>query len=314
MNTTTRLEKAVEAIFSSYQKHAELERIGKKQLPTTNEIIELVKDIQLLIFPGFIRQEPLCDLDVSYIIGQKTASVYKRLQRYMEQVLCWEISQQGGDCRDIPSFGDRVESVSMEFIETIPELRDTLAEDVDAIFEGDPAARSRQEIILGYPGIHAICLYRIANFFYLRDIPLLPRIITEHGHSQYGIDIHPGASIGKGLMIDHGTGIVIGETTIIGSNVRIYQGVTLGALSPTRKVNQPTTKRHPTIENNVVIYAGATILGGKTVVGANSIVGGNVWLTHSIPPSSRIIWDANTQQQSIRREDIMLCPDSNKTC
>ena len=311
MNNEKGLDAAVSSILESYRKHPDLERIGKKQLPAREDIILLVQDIQMLLFPGFIREERLEPLELPYIIGQKTVSIFKRLQIFMEQVLCWEIAQEGQNCHDDPSFASRVEQVAMEFLESIPQMRDILAEDVSAFYEGDPAARSQQEIILGYPGINALSIHRISHFFYEKNIPLLPRIMSEYVHSQTGIDIHPGAKIGKATMIDHGTGIVIGETAVIGDGVRIYQGVTIGALSPTKKVDRPWDKRHPTIEDHVVIYAGATILGGKTVVGAHSIIGGNVWLTRSVPPNSRVVWDAKANQCSVEKEEILLDPETS---
>ena len=172
-----------------------------------------------------------------------------------------------------------------------------LSEDVEAILRGDPASVSKREIVLAYPGLQAVSVFRIAHFLHQRSVPLIPRIMTEHIHSKTGIDIHPGVSIGRGLMIDHGTGIVIGETAVIKDQVRLYQGVTLGALSPQHSLANPDLKRHPTIENNVIVYAGATIL-GDVVVGEGSIIGGNVWLTHSIPPNSRVfLKDADSVQE-----------------
>jgi len=227
-------------------------------------------------------------LDVPYMIGQKTVSIFHRLQDYMEQVFCWEAAQEGIDCKDSHTFANRVERIAFEFVENLPKLREILAEDVEAIFEGDPAARSKREIVFAYPGLQALSIHRISHFLYNQNVPMLPRIMSEYIHSQTGIDIHPGATLGKGTMIDHGTGIVIGETSIIEEKVRIYQGVTIGALSPDKNDRQSHGKRHPTIEKYVVLYAGATILGGDTVIGEGSIIGGSVWLTHSVPPGSRI--------------------------
>jgi len=176
--------------------------------------------------------------------------------------------------------------VARQFFEQIPELYRIMNTDVEAILNGDPASRSTFEIIRTYPGFLAISLYRIAHALLKLEVPLIPRILTEHAHSLTGIDIHPGAEIGEYLYIDHGTGIVIGETTVIGDYVKLYQGVTLGALSVEKFM--ANTKRHPTIENHVIIYAGATILGGETVVGHDCVIGGNVWLTKSVPPGSTV--------------------------
>ncbi|MBN8789957.1 MAG: serine acetyltransferase [Terrimonas sp.] len=179
-----------------------------------------------------------------------------------------------------------IDKVAADFFKAVPELYRILNTDVSAILNGDPAAKSEFEIIRAYPGFYALCFYRIAHLLLLLDIPLLPRILTEHAHSKTGIDIHPGAVIGEHFYVDHGTGIVIGETAIIGSHVKLYQGVTLGALSVDKSM--ASTKRHPTIEDNVIIYSNATVLGGNTVIGRNSIIGGNVWLTGSVKPGSLV--------------------------
>lgn len=179
-----------------------------------------------------------------------------------------------------------VEKIAETFFQRLPQIYEKLWLDAEAIFQGDPAAESIEEVILAYPGFHATAVYRIANEFYRQSVPLFPRLLAEYAHSSTSIDIHPGAMIGERFCIDHGTGIVIGETTAIGSNVKIYQGVTLGALSVKKSLAE--TKRHPTIEDNVIIYSNATILGGQTVIGADSVIGGNVWLTQSIPPHSLV--------------------------
>lgn len=185
----------------------------------------------------------------------------------------------------LPSESERSHLIE-SFINELPHFHEILLEDARAIFNGDPAARGIDEVIVAYPGFFAIAVYRLANWFTLRTVPLIPRMIAEHAHTMTGIDIHPGATIGRSFVIDHGTGIVIGETTVIHDNVKIYQGVTLGALSVQKSLAD--TKRHPTIERDVVIYANATILGGETVIGAGSTIGGNVWITKSVPPQSRI--------------------------
>jgi len=174
----------------------------------------------------------------------------------------------------------------LELLGQLPELRRKIHLDVEAAFEGDPAAKSHEEVILAYPGLEAISIHRFAHELWIRNIPLLPRMMSEYIHGKTGIDIHPGATIGESFFIDHGTGVVIGETTVIGKNVKIYQGVTLGALSVRKELSHK--KRHPTIEDEVTIYAGATILGGETVIGRGSVIGGNVWITESVPPYSRV--------------------------
>jgi serine O-acetyltransferase len=189
------------------------------------------------------------------------------------------------------------DEVSKQFVEALPEIHKKLDKDIEALYDGDPAAATILEVVIAYPGFHGIASYRIANVLYKLEVPLIPRIITEYSHSYTGIDIHPGATIGESICIDHGTGVVIGETVVIGNNVKIYQGVTLGALSiPKGKSKE---KRHPTIEDNVVIYAQATILGGKTIIGKNSIIGGNVWITSSVPSNSKVIYDGTTLSKQL---------------
>ena len=296
-----RLQNVIDALMASYRKHPEIEHIGTVDLPAKESIVSLVEDIQVLLFPGLIRQESFDYLNLPHMVGQQTVSIFYRLKEAIELVLCWKASQEGEHCEEFPEFEGQVEAIAFEFLEYIPELRDILSEDVDAILQGDPASVSKREIVLAYPGLQAVSVYRIAHFLHERGVPLIPRIMTEYIHSRTGIDIHPGVSIGKGLMIDHGTGIVIGETAIIKDHVRLYQGVTLGALSPQHSLANPDLKRHPTIEDKVIVYSGATIL-GDTVIGEGSIVGGNVWLTHSIPPNSRVFLNEDTSGQEIKNK------------
>lgn len=199
--------------------------------------------------------------------------------------------------------GLRAEEIAAAFLPRLPVIRARLAEDVEAAYEGDPAAKSYAEIVVSYPSIRAIAIYRIAHELNLLGVPILPRMMTEHAHDRTGIDMHPGAVIGRRFFIDHGTGVVIGETTEIGDNVRIYQGVTLGAKSPRHGDMLRGRKRHPTIEDDVTIYAGATILGGDTVIGRGSVIGGNVWLLESVPAGSRVIAEAPRQLMRQRAEE-----------
>ena len=293
-----RLQKTIDALLVSYKKHPEIEHISDISLPAKENIITLIEDIQVLLFPGLIRQDTFDDLNLPHLIGQQTVSIYYRLKDAIEQVLCWKATEEGKNCNELQEFGQQVEIIAFEFLEYLPQLRDILSDDVEAILSGDPASVSKREIVLAYPGLQAVSVYRIANFLHKRKVPLLPRIMTEYMHSKTGIDIHPGVSIGKGFMIDHGTGIVIGETSIIKENVRLYQGVTLGALSPQNSLANPESKRHPTIENNVIVYSGATIL-GDVVIGENSIIGGNVWITNDIPRESRVFLKNITSGQKV---------------
>lgn len=236
------------------------------QCPQNDEIARFFNDLLGLLFPTFS--------------SQRVTSVHK-LHLGLDQlklVLKDFLVRQG------QSHDDQSE----EFFNRLPEVYDLLQLDVQAILEGDPAAKNREEVIRSYPGFYAISAYRIAHLLKKLDVDILPRTITEVAHSKTGIDIHPGAEIGNHFCIDHGTGVVIGETTVIGNHAKIYQGVTLGGLSVDKKF--ANTKRHPTIEDGVVIYAGATILGGETVVGAGSIIGGNVWLTRSVPANSKVYY------------------------
>lgn len=198
------------------------------------------------------------------------------------------------------SLGDTPAHAETIFLDRLPGIREMLLQDADAILEGDPAAVSRTEVIRTYPGFFAIAVYRLAHEFHRLGVPLIPRILTEYAHNQTGIDIHPAAKIGQSFCIDHGTGIVIGETVEIGNNVKLYQGVTLGALSVRKEMAK--TKRHPTIEDRVVIYSGATILGGDTIIGSDSIIGGNVWITKSIPPFSRVYYQGKLRQEVVQED------------
>jgi serine O-acetyltransferase len=236
--------------------------------PSTSEICNLVTRILLSLFPEQTQEQykDVADIEIQMGAHQKELS---RLLSAMQ--------------KDLSAPADKL---SADFMNQLPAIYDKLLLDIQAILNGDPAARSEFEVIRAYPGFYTIAFYRLANALYHLNIPLVPRIIMEFAHSKTGIDIHPGATIGKNFYIDHGTGIVIGETSIIGDNVKIYQGVTLGALSVSK--DKANTKRHPSIEDNVIIYAGATILGGDTIIGHSSIIGGSVWLTESVPAYTRV--------------------------
>jgi serine O-acetyltransferase len=235
------------------------------------EVRKSVDELLCLLYPerGSYKTAALEELKVL------VANLQEKFVQYFEDISSLE-----------PSLKDEKSSKAEAFFSGLPAITHTLDLDVQAAYQGDPAAYSREEIILSYPGFFAVCIHRMAHALYLLKIPLLPRVMSEYAHEKTGIDIHPGANIGESFFIDHGTGVVIGETSIIGKNVKIYQGVTLGALSVKKKLQY--IKRHPTIEDDVVIYANATILGGETVVGKTSIIGGNVWITENVPPGSVI--------------------------
>ncbi len=271
-------------ILDSYATDRGINHIEGANLPGRAAVEEIVQDIINVLFPGYFEKQEMSRSEIRLYIWEKTVSMYHSLAHEIAKSL------KGAD-HAAESLAEQAVAKTIAFLGAIPAVREKLTGDVEAAYEGDPAARSFDEIIVSYPGLLAIAVYRIAHELYHLDVPLIPRIMTEFAHRATGIDIHPGAHIGERFFIDHGTGVVIGETSEIGDNVRIYQGVTLGALSFKKDQDGRIVKggkRHPTIEDNVVIYAGATILGGDTVVGKNSIIGGNVWLLESIPPDTTI--------------------------
>jgi len=263
------------------------EHVSHEPIPSREAVISLIHRIKRILFPGYFVVTRIDRVNLGYYLGQETTALFEALAEQVTLSIrhdCLRYDQPCSQCLD------RGYKTAITFLEELPSLRRVLAKDVVAAREGDPAAKSEDEIIFSYPGLSAVITYRIAHHLHEQDVPLIPRIMTEYAKSRTGIDIHPGAHIGESLFIDHGTGVVIGETTVIGDRVRIYQGVTLGALSlPKGAIHElRSRKRHPTIEDDVVIYAGASILGGDTVIGARSIIGGNVWLTESVPPDTRV--------------------------
>lgn len=249
-----------------------------------NGVYELLEDILALLFPGAFSRELIHDEELNFYINDMLRHIARKMVGQIRTVIKYHCPKHPKDCCDCDC-NKRAEELSVAIIESLPSIRTMLLEDADAAVKGDPACHSMEEAILSYPGIEAIAVYRIAHRYYELDIPLIPRIMTERAHTRTGIDIHPGAKIGYRFFIDHGTGVVIGETCRIGNNVKIYQGVTLGALSPFDKSGRPRKgeKRHPDIGNDVIIYANSTVLGGKTVIGKGAIIGGNTWITTSIP-------------------------------
>ena len=280
----SKLPHIIEKIVETYDREDGINHIEGPNLPSRERVVEIVNNFLNVLFPGYYEKQEISKETVTYYIWEKIATIYHLLSREILKSLKSPYGRQEDNEKELSD-----ESIELTFaiLNKIPKIRQLLRDDVRAAYEGDPAAKCLDEIILSYPGTEAIAIYRVAHELHLLNVPLIPRIMTEYAHGNTGIDIHPGASIGQHFFIDHGTGVVIGETTEIGSNVRIYQGVTLGALSVQKDASgniERGKKRHPTIKDNVIIYAGATILGGETVVGENSIIGGNVWLTESIPP------------------------------
>jgi serine O-acetyltransferase len=259
------------------------------RLPSPERTIAVLRQLVEVLYPGIHGNPHLTRTNVAVHIGALLDDIASELVEQATVALHWSCPRGGSSCETCEAAARKAVD---GFLKTLPRVRRLLALDIRAAYEGDPAARSFQEIMLAYPGLQAVTTYRLAHELHRLGVPLLARIMTEHAHRETGIDIHPGAVIGKSFFIDHGTGVVVGETTTIGRNVKIYQGVTLGALSIPRDERGNVIrgkKRHPTIEDDVVIYAGATILGGDTVIGRGSVVGGNTWVIHSVPPRSRVI-------------------------
>jgi serine O-acetyltransferase len=270
------------------------------RLPSPERTIEVLRQLVEVLYPGIHGNPHLTRGNVAVHIGALLDDIAAELVEQAAVALHWNCRRGGTPCDKCAAAARKAVD---GFLESLPRVRRLLALDIRAAYEGDPAARSFQEIMLAYPGLKAVTTYRLAHELHRLGVPLLARIMTEHAHRETGIDIHPGAVIGKSFFIDHGTGVVVGETTTIGRNVKIYQGVTLGALSIPRDERGNVIrgkKRHPTIEDDVVIYAGATILGGDTVIGRGSVVGGNTWVIHSVPPRSRVI--STPQEQRIERK------------
>jgi serine O-acetyltransferase len=258
-------------------------------LPSRGAVIEIVERLKKVLFPGYFGEQEVDNCNLAYQIGTEINTLFELLSRQITLSIRHECRRHQMVCTHC---FERGQKEALTFLKKLKDLRRILAEDVRAGYRGDPAAKSFDEIIFGYPSILAISTYRLAHELQIQGVPLIPRMMAEYAHSITGIDIHPGATIGRHFFIDHGTGVVIGETSIIGNNVRIYQGVTLGALSlPMEEKGDQLRKmkRHPTIEDHVTIYAGATILGGETVIGAGSVIGGNVWLTRSVPPGMTVM-------------------------
>ena len=255
---------------------------------TRTQVIDKLKALRSLILPGIYEKEPVNHARLEKVIRDKMNSTAIALSKVIQQLL--KRACTDGELSDV-SCAEKAELLTIQIFEGLPAIRKTLATDIRAAYEGDPAAPSLEEIMLSYPSLEAISIFRIAHLIHTCGVPIVPRIMTEYAHRNTGIDIHPGADIGDSFFIDHGTGVVIGETCTIGSGVKLYQGVTLGAKSfPLDENGNPIkgVKRHPDIEDNVVIYAGATILGGDTRIGHDSVIGGNVWLTQSVPPHSTV--------------------------
>ena len=284
------LDKLREKLLDSYLGDERARRISQRYLPSREAIVEILNSVLDLMYPGYFGRQDLNRENLGAHVAQMVTALVPKLEREIEHCLCYGREREAlraelGEC------APRAREVAQIFLQRLPEIRELLIRDVQAAFDGDPAALNLDEIILAYPGVLAVSVYRIAHALYDLGVPMMARIMTEWAHSKTGCDIHPGATIGAAFFIDHATGVVIGETTYIGEGVKLYQGVTLGALSLPKDASGQIIrgrKRHPTVENGSTLYANATVLGGQTVVGADSVIGGSVFLTRSVPPRSRV--------------------------
>lgn len=274
-----------QTILDDYDKKRAIDKLDVFNQPDTKVIHELIEELIRVAYPGFSKDKHYRVYDIGNNMSMVIEDIAFRLNKQIAIALRYG---QNPNEEKLIATKEEAQKITLQFLQKIPEIREFLATDVDAVFDGDPAAESADEIIFAYPGLYAITIFRFAHVLYQLKVPVIPRIMTEIAHSKTGIDINPGATIGKYFMIDHGTGIVIGETTEIGEHVKVYQGVTLGALSTSGGRKLFNKKRHPTIEDYVTIYSGASILGGNTVIGRGSVIGGNVFLTKSVAPDTKV--------------------------
>ena len=285
------LPELTKRIVQTYVEASTINHLGHCPLPNYDVVVSAIEDLKEILYPGYRRREGLHLGNVTYHVGDLIDGLHDKLTTQISRALRHDAGLPG-DCQTDPDFEALGQAKAILFLEQLPELRKLLALDVQAARDGDPAVKTLDEVIFCYPGLEAVTVYRLAHLLHELDIPLIPRMMTEWAHSKTGIDIHPGAQIGHHFFIDHGTGVVIGETCEIGNHVKLYQGVTLGALSfPTDGDGNLVRglKRHPTLEDRVVIYANATVLGGETIIGHDSVIGSSVWLTRSIEPHTTVV-------------------------
>lgn len=279
----TAVLRAVEDLTANYCREELFRPKNGRNLPIRSSVIDVVRALRSIVFPGYFGVDSSAQMFPEHYVGYRLNYLYDILKEQIEVALLY----------DHPDMEKHVAAAEAEricsgFFEKLPKIQEMLLKDVQAGFDGDPAAKSKEDIIVCYPGLLAIYVYRLAHELYLENVPHIPRIMSEYAHGRTGIDINPGASIGEYFFIDHGTGVVIGETTEIGNNVKLYQGVTLGALSTRQGQQLANVKRHPTIKDNVTIYSNSTVLGGETVIGENTIIGGNTFITESIPANTKV--------------------------
>ena len=298
MGLGSRIQGLTELIISDYGRERVIDRLEMFTQPDRQVIEELIGKLLRLVYPGFFRDYSYRIINPRIHLAALIEDVAFHLKKQIGIALrsSSELAEEAAD--------RKAEEITAVFLEKLPEIRDYVETDLQAFYDGDPAASSKEEVIIAYPGFYAITVNRLAHVLYELEVPLIPRIMTESAHSKTGIDIHPGAKIGRYFFIDHGTGIVVGETTVIGEHVKIYQGVTLGALSTRGGQKLHGKRRHPTIEDNVTIYAGASILGGETVIGHDSVIGSNVFITYPIAPNTRV---------SIKSQELLYKSGEEKT-
>ncbi len=285
VNNNDNVDNLVDILLNNYNQHELICRIDKDNIVNKETLIKIVEELRKLLFPGFFDNNKIRSEYARYIAGERLEYIQYHLKKQIAKALDHtELSEKMSREQIIT----QADNITYSFLEKLPSIRDFLSTDIQAAFNGDPAAFSTDEIIFCYPGIFAITVYRIAHELYKLKVPMIPRIISEYAHNLTGIDIHPGAEIGKYFFIDHGTGVVIGETTIIGDNVKIYQGVTLGALSTRKGQQLKGVKRHPTLGDNVTIYSNTSVLGGETVIGDGVTIGGNAFIVNSVSNGMKV--------------------------
>ena len=295
-----KLQQVTKAILADYRLNRDIDKMELFQKPDADVVVQLLEKLRRILFPGYFREKNYRMYHVEANLSLLTEDVMYNLSKQLSRIY-------EGQGEEPEAAMHHAQEVGLAFLREIPRVRAMLQTDLQAAFDGDPAAGSMAEILFAYPGMFAVFVYRLAHVLYTLEVPMLPRMMTEHAHSLTGIDIHPGATIGEYFFIDHGTGVVIGETTVIGSRVKIYQGVTLGALSTRGGQKLRGKRRHPTIEDDVTIYAGASVLGGETVIGQGCVIGSNVFITKSVPPCTTV---------TIKSQELHLRPagDTCKKC
>ncbi len=294
-NIENMIETVTDSILADYSTDRDIDRMEQQRQPDKDVIIDIIEKLRRIIFPGYFRDKNYRTYNAKHNLSMLIEDVMFNLTRQLTLVY-----QGEGETEERAQ--SHAQEVALEFVRQIPQVRAFIQTDLQASYDGDPAATGMAEIIFAYPGLFAIMIYRLAHVLYTLKVPMIPRIMTEYAHSITGIDIHPGATVGKYFFIDHGTGIVIGETTVIGENVKVYQGVTLGGLSTPAGQSLRGKRRHPTIEDNVTIYANASILGGDTVIGQGCVIGANAFITQSIAPCTTV---------TVKNLELQLKPQGN---